>query len=679
MHISNRKYRAIVSDVLPYERPIFFSNRMFVRLLDHYGVRTENGRLVATRNTKNEPGLDVVLRLLGGVNGDRRTSYQYAISRGEEGGKTRILTIIHPYHQVEMAEFYEQYRMLLIDFCRRSEASLRYPERVAEKQEKGENIEHLIFDRYASEAIAEGIKHYFTYERCENINQFYEHALYYEAEKRFAKMLKTDLKECFESIRIDDLSRATFGREMRDSAGSFVERFAQLEHKFADSERGIVIGPDFSRIYAEMILQKVDSEAEKQMKEAGYRRGEDYVFYRYVDDGFLFYDTTKVQKEWEMRYEKALAEYELRMNPKKRKVYAQRPFVDKIAKVKKEIAGLIDELFVNRLETFKGFVKLQRGIYDTPTKINYAQFVKAYRLIMMSGEGEVAYKDITVYTLGMIRKHVMELLEAFDTVYRDYKSAERREIADEKGREIMKQYEQEFLDYVQNMVHVLFFLLTCDMRMVTSVRVVQLVHAMQLFVRGMYRISHGVYSSKFPTWIANALDEEIADEMRMVLQTEAGNKGTTMEVLNLLNLQRMMSPNARISEEVLMGYLKRGQRLDRQMHFFTAFELLHYLDTCEKGTYGVLRKKLEDWAMKQIRSLKEGNSRTEAVLTCMEVLCDPAANEYLKRGILVEQGLSDEEADNAMQFIDKQKELFIKWRKYKIDHEVVQFENNNVY
>ena len=119
VHISSSKYRALLSEVLPYERPIFFSNRSFVRFLERYGVRTEGGRLVATKN--QEAGLDEFLQIIGGANGDKRISFQYEISRGQvkdqKDSKMRCLTVIHPYHQVEIAEFYERYRMLLIDFC----------------------------------------------------------------------------------------------------------------------------------------------------------------------------------------------------------------------------------------------------------------------------------------------------------------------------------------------------------------------------------------------------------------------------------------------------------------------------------------------------------------------------------------------------------------------------------
>lgn len=61
-----------------------------------------------------------------------------------------------------------------------------------------------------------------------------------------------------------------------------------MQDEFNASRDGIIIGPEFSRIYAEIILQRIDLELEKQLEKEEIFRNKDYIFYRYVDDGFLF-------------------------------------------------------------------------------------------------------------------------------------------------------------------------------------------------------------------------------------------------------------------------------------------------------------------------------------------------------------------------------------------------------
>ena len=216
--------------------------------------------------------------------------------------------------------------------------------------------------------------------------------------------------------------------------------------------------------------------------------------------------------------------------------------------------------------------------------------------------------------------------------------------------------------------------------MVTSMRVVSMTHTLQLFVRGFFRFEDGMYSSKFPTFIINALDEVISRETRLLYSANTQKVDTMMELLNLLNLQRKMNPNARISEDVLMDYLGDEEVIAERLNFFTAFEILHFQNGCEDREFARLKQLMNTWLSKQIRSLRgEGKSGTEAVLTCVEMLCNPKVEDSWRRMVLAYLAVPEDRIDSAIAFIHKQEDMFITWRNYKIDHEVAQFENNNEY
>lgn len=157
----------LVSDVLPYERPVFFTNRFFARFLKYYGVKTENGVLVATKHA-DEDGLKEFLMLLGGHKEDDRPCFQYIISKDNEK-EGRLLSVVHPYHQVEMAEFYERYKELLVEFCHHSNYSIRFPHRVAVWQKKQKGYYKLFSDDAEEIDIQESLKHYFSYRYYRNI------------------------------------------------------------------------------------------------------------------------------------------------------------------------------------------------------------------------------------------------------------------------------------------------------------------------------------------------------------------------------------------------------------------------------------------------------------------------------------------------------------------------------
>jgi hypothetical protein len=66
-----------------------------------------------------------------------------------------------------------------------------------------------------------------------------------------------------------------------------------LNHK---ETNGIVIGPEFSRIFAEIILQSVDVELVTQLAvRENLTHKVDYEIFRYVDDFFVFYNEESTQ------------------------------------------------------------------------------------------------------------------------------------------------------------------------------------------------------------------------------------------------------------------------------------------------------------------------------------------------------------------------------------------------
>ena len=61
---------------------------------------------------------------------------------------------------------------------------------------------------------------------------------------------------------------------------------------------GIIIYPEFSRIFAELILQRIDKNVEKELYNKGYRYKEDYDIYRYVDDFSSFIMTIESKQKF---------------------------------------------------------------------------------------------------------------------------------------------------------------------------------------------------------------------------------------------------------------------------------------------------------------------------------------------------------------------------------------------
>lgn len=679
LRISNSKYRAVISEVLPYERPVFFTNRFFARFLKYYGVKVENEVLVATRNT-DESGLAEFLTLLGGKANDQRPCFQYSITKdGRKEG--RCLSVIHPFHQVKMLEFYDRYKTLLIDFCQRSNFSVRYPYKVADYQKKSKGYYKIMSDDALPVDTSESLKHFFSYKHYKNINFFYDDYRFLRAEKKFAKMVKMDLKSCFESISPDKLSLAMFGHEMEECKGSMAYDFCQLQRDFQNLNRGIIIGPEFSRIYAEIVLQRIDVDVEKILKEKGLSLKEDYLFYRYVDDGFLFFSDEQTKKQFFYTYRNVLAKYGLRINKKKVLEFNDRPFVQDIGVVKNQLLHLVDVKFENRLQTFKGFAKMQNKWVDTPTKIDSKTFIGEVRNILRfngscDGKCAIKYKDITSYLLGIIQKRLFKLLTDFNVLYGQYKKAEYEGYINKEGMQIKERYEREFFDFCINIVEILFYFLECDLRMSTSVKTVSIINQLQLFLRGRYQIEEYTKSNKFPITYVQRLDAKISDEIAAVFRNVSPKASNLMEVLNLLEVEKVMSLQYQIEPKVLNDFLKKCKSLQQDFNFFIVFEILHFIKDVDG--YAELKPILYDWVDKQINSLHNTNiSSTEAVLTFLEVMCCPWFNQYKKYEYA--NLLFGRSSEKIYQFAKKKKELFVKWEGYKLDEAIQQINSEEVY
>ena len=676
--ISRSKYRVAISDVLPYERPVFFTNRFFTRFLKYYGIVCRDGRLIATKNLTD--GLGQMLGILGGSRGARRPAFQYTIAKNSIE-KGRKLTVIHPYHQVQMIEFYDHYKTVITDFCQRSHYSIRYPYKVAVVQKRSKGYPQYLSDEKEFIHPEESVKHFFAYKHYHNINEFYDDYRFLRAEKRFSMMEKTDLEHCFDSIKPETLSQAMFGCAMEDAQGTMPYEFWQLNQSFENKPdegipgEGIVIGPEFSRIYAEIIMQQVDANCEAILERKGILLNRDYVFYRYVDDGFLFCNTLQVKDLFNTTYGSLLGQYGLKRGKKKMHFYNQRPFLENLTAGKLELKKLIEEKFQNRLETFIGFKKVQQELYDTPTFLDYKSFVQSVRSIICTYRFE--YKAVMSYVLGVISNHLASLLRDFNNLYKQYSQAEYYGEISNYGKDIKDKYERDFVDFLENLVEVLFYFYSCDPRMSTSTKIVSIINQLQLFVRGKYQFEYGDWSIRFRNSVIDTLDAAITEQTQSLFAEISRSTVSLIEVLNFLELQKCMSVALQIHPRRLNDMLIGKEDL---LNFFTVSQLMHFFKNDER--YADLKSKLIDWIERKVSLLYEQTniSDTEAVLTFFEFLCCPWVEAKQKERII--DGFNRFDQQEKMSILScatKQRDLFVKWRDYSILEEMQHINNTEVY
>ena len=107
-------YRAVLTDTAPFEVPINFSNDGFYKNLVDYNSKSPHLKKLIDALVINSRKYTVPLR--------------YNIVKNAES--IRTLSLLHPYGQVQIAEFYRKYDQLICEYAGRSPYSIRHPKQI---------------------------------------------------------------------------------------------------------------------------------------------------------------------------------------------------------------------------------------------------------------------------------------------------------------------------------------------------------------------------------------------------------------------------------------------------------------------------------------------------------------------------------------------------------------------
>ena len=328
--LTHPKVRSVLTDMLPFEVPPTFSNRGYYSFLLNNGVEIDGNEL---RWISNTSALDSTIKLLFGVKPSelvktehvtewgkskvRRsltlskcetatTPFNFRVAHGMEG---RTLTVIHPRNQLFVADFYARHSALIIYYSSISEYSIRRPVSVSRFAFFNDALHEQLLERPVQgiemgDSEYEQLGSYFVYRKYRNIHRFFESYKYHRCEKKYNAMVQVDVSKCFDSIYTHSISWATLGKSqakfnIEKSISTFAGQFDNLMQMLNQREtNGIVIGPEFSRIFAEIILQSVDAEVLTRLaKFSDLIHKKDYEIFRYVDDFFIFYDEESAKNE----------------------------------------------------------------------------------------------------------------------------------------------------------------------------------------------------------------------------------------------------------------------------------------------------------------------------------------------------------------------------------------------
>lgn len=598
-------YSILTSEVLPYELPLFFNFKLLREMAEKYrfAFADDGGTIKVNHQPKKDAyhckGVNISQEVAE-INADvscPKTSFRYYINKdGKEKG--RELVLIHPYDAFRLMAIYRKFAPIMLNACSRSNFSVRYPFRYATKILPRKPLVPKSVKLNGNYRVSTP-RTFFGYRRYGNINTFFSSKDFQRYESKFRHLLKTDITHCFDNIPRDRLAEAVYlSKSNHGINDSFADQFQKFMADVNDNRFGIAIGPEFSRIYAEMILQRIDCEIESRMKEKGFNLHRDYECNRYVDDMFFFYTEESVRTCFEEVSSLVLGLWGMKINEKKT-VTIDMPSVTAQTLAKRRVNILLDQITQNRLETSKGVEHIDRGQYDEPFKVDSMYAITD--LVTILTECKVQLSQISSYLLSHLQKKLCGVLDTFDNIAQVYADANKNGTIDAEGRRIYERYKRSIITYLCELVHFVFFIFNTDTRMSTSLRVVALLDVMIMYADNeLFKPKQ----SKMPSESSQRLFKMIHDELVFVLRQNTLQQKSGLEITTLLSIMADLSDDYAINDGVLNAFI--NGKLDNVDSDNINFLMVMALDASLKKRNSAIKSKAMSWLQGRLE-LKEHN------------------------------------------------------------------------
>lgn len=594
-HIDRSVYRVLLSEVLPYELPFFFSFKDFYYFADRarFTIDSDGNIKCKAHQLQHEEWFKTLISMLN-ASKEHHRSFKYDINKdGKEVRRTLVL--VHPYVALEIVQFYRDYAGFMVNSCSRSSYTLRHPTRIAHKRKNLQGASSL--KEITDEDVIELPRNYFFYEPIKNINRFYEGGLLERLECRFEHMYVSDMKHCFDNIPAHRFAEAVYVTDRATlTPSTFPIKAVNIMKEMTNGNKGVAIGPEFSRVFAEIVLQRIDSEIEKKMEDKGLIQQKDYVCLRYVDDCFFLYNEDKVKNEFIRIQNTVLASWSLSLNKDKKEVVTL-PYITPITRAKDQVTAMIVEMFEFRLDTAKGLVHISEGIYDTPLKMSSHNCIKVIKSIM-AGKG-VEISKITSFLLSQLQKKLLKSLDSLDSLLSEYQEANKEHLLDKEGTSILRKYEGGTVRFLCELTEFLFFIFRVDTRMSSSIRIVSILDIIIRYTENkLFKDSDAAFFNSN----RSELYKTVHDELILILRNNKLGAYNGLEICNLLSIMTDLPDNFAISNNIMLDFIGEAfDTPDSDVNFLMAFAILKSLkESSIADVNGVILNKITDWLLSRL-------------------------------------------------------------------------------
>jgi len=596
-------------------------------------------------NGKYNTFFDRILQLskAGGDGRKYGIPFNYEIRKNIEGD-TRTLSVIHPYCQFYFIELYEKYDSLMLHLCSKSHISLRRISKVAKffyspdfvyPEDNHKNAE-LEVEPDILNIESQYLKSYFTYYPIDLIYKFYDRNEFQRLEQRFNYLMEFDISKCFYHIYTHSVTWAVKDKESAKRNArekSFENSFDKLMQLANYNEtNGIIVGPEISRIFAEIILQQVDINIYKRLEEY-YKYGVDYEVRRYVDDYFVFSNDPKILETVKKGFQKELGFYKLYLNPTKSDIKTP-PFITNVTVGKRELQELLLSLYeslfeikeikivgIEKLEQVKVLTRIRR-----PKSISQ-KFIKDFQCIVKRNN----------LTYAILSKDIIRFFKTKFT-----KILKEGEL--EKDKEVVENLFITLFD-------ILFYAYSLNINSNTTFKLAQIiVLACKYLENQKPDLKHSIYSK-----ISKEADFVLTNFHRKSKTSE-----TNIEILNLILALKKLDDSYGLSVKKLREILGIDKAEGfKRLNYFHIITLLYYIEN--KAVYADLKKEIENNIEIRFSEDEDPFSKSELTMLFFDYINCPFVDDRSKRKTMKSSGYATSNLTDKIREITEQEIWFMNW------------------
>ena len=287
-NIERNKLDYILTDILPVELSELYSlNKFYDYLVEN---QTELNKVIEEIQHMKAEGNRIMFE-------DKWPTIplKYNILKGVDS--TREINLLQPLSILNIFLFIECYQKEILTRLEENAVySLRYHKKNTDLYyKKRVNKASQYFGRI-SEKIDKGILQqtgaYYKIKKFNSVASFTNSRIWQQCNFKYKHYAKADYKSCFGSIYTHTykwiIERNVIDSKNAKNSNLYITIDRILQNINGRSSNGLIVGPEFSRMIAELLLQQIDCEVKMELKANNKENGVDYRIFRYVDDIFIF-------------------------------------------------------------------------------------------------------------------------------------------------------------------------------------------------------------------------------------------------------------------------------------------------------------------------------------------------------------------------------------------------------